>query len=358
MAPRQIRCAWLSISVLALLALLGAIYSPLSLLQAQSATPAATSPVVDTGKIVYCDHTFGAATTAVTVLNSDGGHRLQLAVPLSKGQLQSAVLSPDGRSLAILAQSAAVPAINLYVLTLADRRLRQLSQNTPDKDASIHSEVGSVAWSPDSRQLLFVAVRYSSDGAYQVTKSSSASIVQADGSGQPQQVTTDGAVSFTASTLLHAASWSPDGQRLFIVGDASANGSTEHPQVLLGMDVDGKQVSTFYGAESNSLAWSPDGKRLAMATVAGALLIADTSGQIVQDVPRPAGISALQVAWSPGGTQLAIAGRDSDFNSKLYVMNTDGSNTRAVADLGDVSFSALSWRTIPPDVLAALPASH
>src|SRR5579871_5777066 len=118
MIARRMPSSLLIVTSFALFALLVVTSNPRLTLHAQSATPAATKPVLNAGEIVYTDHSFGTAATTVTLLDSAGKQRLQLAVPLKQGRLQSSSLSPDGKSIAVIAQSAQVPAANLYVVSL------------------------------------------------------------------------------------------------------------------------------------------------------------------------------------------------------------------------------------------------
>src|SRR5713101_8465525 len=86
------------------------------------------------------------------------------------------------------------------------------------------------------------------------------------------------------------------------------------------------------------------------------MIITDADGSNPQPVAladpiQPA--SAGPVVWSPDGAAIAFVGSDKTDKQQrqhIYVVNTDGSNLKTVADVKSVG--SLSWGVIPSDVLS------
>ncbi len=131
--------------------------------------------------------------------------------------------------------------------------------------------------------------------------------------------------------------WSPDGQRLALMGSDG----------LWTVGVDGSdpvllhQPSTTSAQPAYSVAWSPDGSRIAFfdvsqvaqgdATEQYALMIVRADGKDpvrVHDAGCCAGddVAPPSVAWSPDGTRLAVATSDLGGATGVYTVRPDGSS--------------------------------
>lgn len=144
-------------------------------------------------------------------------------------------------------------------------------------------------------------------------------------------------------------SWSPDGQKIaFIVESGSQDG------VLYIMDADGTNVRKLLpeavctghlGYGCRDPAWSPDGKRIAFAMPmqrayphydwVWRVYVVDTNGSGMRKLTDPKDGSVVhdrRPVWSPDGSKIAfirIYGEGD--NSAIYVINTDGSHERRLA---------------------------
>ena len=153
--------------------------------------------------------------------------------------------------------------------------------------------------------------------------------------------------------------WSPDGTQIAYVGHGSMF-FTAHDSELFVMSEDGSRRQRVFrkllsGVSYYPPAWSPDGKSLAVAVVRGnrpyysimhsVLLTIGAEGSDAREFAETRGIQGPP-AWSPDGEYLAFAiGEAKSFGSNLqddedieklpsgiYVMRTDGTDLRQVAD--------------------------
>jgi Tol biopolymer transport system component len=132
-----------------------------------------------------------------------------------------------------------------------------------------------------------------------------------------------------------SAAWAPDGRRLAV---ASHRGVT-----VINSDGTGARLIWSSRADSTdeSPAWSPDGTRIAFTeygTADGGILVMNSDGTGVTRLIAHAfvcegcsggdnGVSAP--AWSPDGRRIAFQRFGyADFDSGIYVMNSDGSDPR------------------------------
>jgi len=156
-------------------------------------------------------------------------------------------------------------------------------------------------------------------------------VIGADGSGAHGLIGAAGSDS--------APAWSPDGariafarsllpaSRIFVV---NADGSGEH--ALTGGFLDADPT------------WSPDGTRLAFqrrttGNDPGAVYLINADGSEAR--PLTTGPDDANPSWSPGGDAVAFQRKDNGA-SRIYVVNTDGSNLRAVTADGADSVDA-AW---------------
>jgi Tol biopolymer transport system component len=185
--------------------------------------------------------------------------------------------------------------------------------------------VGAPAWSPDGRELAYVA------GGYLSTRSVA--------SGGQRNLASVGE-RFSAGPK-----WSPRGNRLALMLDSAAGETTR----LVVLDRTGGHRHVI---EQNVLPfqvpqWSPDGRRIAYLTVSGrdgvpaiAVIRPDGGGRRVVRRGIPDQPDAL--SWSPDGRRIAFVGpaaNDPD-HPTILVANANGTKARAVAGLAAASANA------------------
>lgn len=166
----------------------------------------------------------------VMSVSPDGAGGPALRLTQDEAMTWGAVWSPDGTRLAFT--SGWIDDAEVYVLSLADRRLSRLTNNN-------HFD-GYPTWSPDSGRIAFSSDRDGNSEIY---------IMDADGSHQTRLTTASAPDAYPV--------WSPDGGRIAYVSGNDA--------MVMRPDGSGQRVVTvaaFKGAASG-LAWSPDGTRLA-----------------------------------------------------------------------------------------------
>jgi TolB protein len=208
---------------------------------------------------------------------------------------KSPAWSPDGRQIAFL-------ATGVKVVNADGSGLRRLTRNG--------WEASTPAWSPDGRQIAFVSRRDYNLEIYAMS---------ADGSRQ-RRLTRN---AWRDSDPV----WSPDGRQIAFVSNWQV--------WVMNADGSGQRRLTHNGARNFAPAWSPDGQRIVFERRVGRVnygrcnacgrasrfevWVANPDGS----QPRMLARDGAQPSWSPDGEKLAF-GRQSD----IYVMNADGSGQR------------------------------
>ena len=106
------------------------------------------------------------------------------------------------------------------------------------------------------------------------------------------------------------------------------DGNNQWGLVLYGLDGSRKQVITSAG---NWGALSPDGGRVAYSALDNGIHIFDLDSQMDKALPGAAGYN---LRWSADGTRIAYVGQGANRESSMFVVNTDGTRLREVANLG------------------------
>ncbi len=240
------------------------------------------------------------------------------------------VWSPDGTLLAYITDTSPT-ADFVYDVFIAPA-----SGGTPVKVSSQPStERGAVAWSPDSKQLIFAAFRGEGSGA-QLYR------VNADGTGE-QKLAID-AQAINGFTL----DWSPDGRRIAFMG--FPKGGSDY--AILFARPDGSRVTPGPNVpvvqSGEYFKWSPDGQRAVISNTTS-LTVTQGDGSAPQVIlDSSAGMTIGGVDWSPDGTQIAFSGYKSpDTTVGLYIVDADGSNLHQV-DLGgrQLAWGGVAWGAV------------
>lgn len=143
-----------------------------------------------------------------------------------------------------------------------------------------------------------------------------------------------------------APSWSPGGDRIAFV----AKYGTQIPQIWIIRSAGGIPVRmTTAPSGATEPSWSPDGRSIVyVVAVSGQLnlwrLDSDHPGAPPVQLTKPASGSDVAPTWSPDGTKIAFDSTR-DGTDRIYVMDADGSNVRAVTPSSLVA----SWPAWSPD---------
>ena len=256
----------------------------------------------DGSRIAYLD-----ARGALWVVHSNGTGRQRLA---ARSQLRSpwfVAWSPNGKSVAVLAQDPTarpIPSANHgWLLHL---RITVIPSGGGAPRRLPTGDVGWLAWSPRGDEIA-----YATKGAVWVIRS--------DGSDR---------------TPLHVnhvgmPTWSPDGTHLGFIGcRRQGTRCVARSAGIYVADADGSNLHEVTGHAYNEygFAWSPDGRNIlyGRANRQGIYVIgADGRGnhRITHDSPPQALWGAL--SWSPDGRSIAYA-TDRTGNGDIYVIDADG----------------------------------
>ncbi len=284
-------------------------------------------------------------TVALDVMNADGSGVRTLSAcddPESGCTVADAAWSPDGGAVAF-ATSYDRPVIAVVdPMTGRTRTIRTCRDGTC-------LDPSGVRWSPDGRELLFVAgepVIYT---------------IGADGTAMTRII---------GGVYGCCATWLPAGAGGFAGGGVRPNTGPvlEPPAPLPGLIAFVSSHAIFGGKErgeiytirpdgaglalitrtrsgNGSPAWSPDGSRIAFASHRGPpgeeiyVMNADGSDQTrLTSFPG----AAQDPAWSPDGSRIAFVGWPNGIRPEIYVMDADGTGVRQLTT-GDSYVAGPTW---------------
>jgi tricorn protease len=145
----------------------------------------------------------------------------------------------------------------------------------------------------------------------------------------------------TRSSRYHdkAARWSPDGRKIAFLSDRSG----EEELWLVNQDGSGEpeQLTTGGKAMRYAPAWSPDGKRLAFSDKDGKLWVLTLAGRkLVEVADEPRG-ALNDFSWSPDGAFLAYTLSEGEVVRSIWIWSAaDGRARRATSEIFDESSPA------------------
>jgi dipeptidyl aminopeptidase/acylaminoacyl peptidase len=180
-------------------------------------------------------------------------------------------------------------------------------------------------WSPDGERLAVIG--YVSESTWSIYA------FDADGTNLQRLTTMDDVWDTDPS-------WSPNGSQIaFTRIYPSQNNRAE----IWIMNADGSNQH-WIGIEGGSAKWSPDGTRLIYHSIKSDnydVYTCNTAGTNEQQLTStPDG--EITPAWSPDGSQIAVTAVGDDFSHQVYVMNSDGTNLRPLTD-GETGAAAPRW---------------
>jgi TolB protein len=188
-------------------------------------------------------------------------------------------------------------------------------------------------WAPDSRRVVYIS---NQDGHFDVY------IQDLSNPESRTRITSDSLVDDTPA-------WSPDGSQIVFVKELAGNS-----EIFL-MNVDGTSVRRLTDSRGIDIHpnWSPDGSRILF-----------NSSRNSADPDNPTRIEIFSMAldgsdlrqltvggittyasWSPDGSNILARRSTGENQSEIIVMNSDGTNTRALAPSGHFD----GWPSWSPD---------
>jgi TolB protein len=184
----------------------------------------------------------------VYVVNADGTGSTQ--VTSGAGAEFTPSWSPDGTQIALTATGQAGSGPGIFVLDLATREMRPITQNPHEGYLDKEPD-----YSPDGARIVFVRDRQLVEAGGSIDEEA-LFVVNADGSGLRRLTPWEAGVG--------TPSWSPDGTTILFRGGTVAQAPTGPSQIfVIGADGGGTRQLTF-GSTAASFwpSWAPDGERI------------------------------------------------------------------------------------------------
>jgi dipeptidyl aminopeptidase/acylaminoacyl peptidase len=270
--------------------------------------------------------------------------------------------SPDGRSLAFIAESSeekdAAPQV--FVLPMDGGDAKKITNATDG--------VEQFAWRPDGKMMAYVtpdavdkkaiAAHHDAfqvgDTDYLETAAGQPShvwLVSADG-GEAKRITSGTwslPVVYPPSPPSSPLSWSPDGKSLLITRQETAEPGDGFDVAIQVLDVDTGKVRklTSHKELESAAVYSPDGSQVAYwyskdgdANNQNEIFVAPVSGGDGADVTRAIDRNIQRAIWMPDGKSLLVGGHDG-VGTAMWIQPVDGATKKL--NLGDVEPSWSFW---------------
>ena len=179
---------------------------------------------------------------------------------------------------------------------------------------------GFAAWSPDGQRLLITAG----------VPPAKSDLYLLDAEGDAFQMTHTPGSDYTAS-------WSPDGKRIAFVSAVGPERRNSNADVFV-MNIDGGGLTplTRTPGREYGTSWSADGRKIAYSSrVRGTWHVFSMNADAGEQKQLTSGSrDSVAPAWSPDGRTIAF-NRQTNGGSLIHLMDTDGSNVRALPGTGD-----------------------
>ena len=287
----------------------------------------------------------------VYLMDADGGN--QIRITRNNAMDTTATWSPDGNLIAFASNRDTGPPYNpynldIYLMNTDGSNVRRIVDD-PEYDVGPQ-------WSPDGREILFVAGRTGNFDVYKMNadgtnqRNLTADYDQADGSpiwsldgnniafsrrieGKKQLFIMDVDGTNLKRVTNNAAnnelaSWSPDGAELVYQTDVDGNWE------IYTISVDGELAQlTDDAADDLAPDWSPDGNKIAFSSNRNGkqhIYVMNADGSSLAQITNSSA-EDTEPAWAPDGKRIAFTSQR-DGNEEIYVMNADGSNPRRLTD--------------------------
>lgn len=188
------------------------------------------------------------------------------------------------------------------------------------------SEIFEFHYAPDGKRVLYVVNNKHADPSF------TSFLYDIDTKAEVQ-------IGNDKANCLHM-SWSPAGNQVLLVCDLSTDGISPNNHVYI-FDVTGggadnvQEIADF--PQCAMPVSSPDGSQVAMLCTQdgrSGIFLAKPGGSDYQEIEISADIPprVWELTWSPSGQQLLFVAGGERESSSIYVMNVDGSNTRAITE--------------------------
>jgi Tol biopolymer transport system component len=281
-------------------------------------------------------------------------------------------INPDGTNLIVVTEGSNPVWSPDGSLVLVRRQGNIWVTPTDGSESALLGAGTAYSWSPDGQQIAFSGAR----GIYLINKDGSGEReLVPDGSlvGGPRWSPTNDSLIVYARrhpgsdeaddlfllnvfsgeskllsefTYIHSIQYpfSPDGTRLLVLGSGIIDGnfSVEVLHLATGESV---RIGPWGSGGAENPRWSPDGSRIAFDAREGidGMHMASADGQAATElVPGRFEAAPIGAVWSPVGDMIAFTMRNwAKSQSQVYVINTDGSGLRYLADGTAVNWSPI-----------------